>query len=133
MIPYAALTGGCFCGRIRYAARGTPFHETLCHCTDCRRAAGAPAVAWFSVRRQEFQFTAGDPRAFRSSDRAIRRFCPDCGTQLTFEADALPDEIDITTASLDDPDAVPPRDHCHVEGRVAWDIIADGRPLRQPT
>ncbi|HEX4768731.1 MAG TPA: GFA family protein [Lichenihabitans sp.] len=116
--------GGCFCGKVRYEAQGTPFHETLCHCTDCRRAAGAPAIAWFSVGRAEFRFTAGEPRVFRSSDRAIRRFCPDCGTQLTFEADALPDEVDVTAASLDEPNEVPPRDHSHAGSRVAWDELS---------
>ncbi len=124
------LAGGCFCGKVRYEAGGTLFHETLCHCTDCRRAAGAPAVAWFSVGRTEFRFTAGEPRVFRSSDRAIRRFCPDCGTQLTFEADALPDEVDVTTASLDEPDGVPPRDHSHAGSRVAWDELSSAIPVR---
>ncbi len=125
-------TGGCFCGTVRYEARGKPFHETLCHCSDCRRAAGAPNVAWFSVLRAAFRFTAGEPKLFRSSTRAIRRFCPDCGTQLTFEADALPDELDITIASLDEPNDVPPHDHTRVGSRLAWDVIADGLPARAP-
>lgn len=124
------LKGGCFCGQVRYEAGGTPFHETLCHCSDCRRAAGAPTVAWFSVLRKDFRFTAGAPNLYRSSGHAIRRFCPNCGTQLTFEADALPDELDVTIASLDDPDALPPRDHTRAAGRLAWDVIGDGLPER---
>ena len=128
----ATLTVGCFCGQVRYEARGTPFHETLCHCVDCRRAAGAPTVAWFSVPSRDFRFTAGEPKAYRSSARATRRFCPDCGTQLTFEGVASPDEIDVTTASLDDPNAVPPRDHTRVGSKLAWDVIADGLPERAP-
>jgi hypothetical protein len=53
----------------------------------------------------------GHPSSFRSSSKATRSFCPHCGTQLTFQADDYPDEVDITTCSLDHPDAVPPRDH----------------------
>jgi AraC-like DNA-binding protein len=30
------LTGGRFCGSIRYEADGKPFHETNCHCSICR-------------------------------------------------------------------------------------------------
>ena len=29
------LTGGCFCGAIRYQPEGTPFHETNCHRPTC--------------------------------------------------------------------------------------------------
>ena len=122
------LAGGCFCGQVRYAAAGAPFHETLCHCADCRRAAGAPAVARFSVERGQFRFTAGTPAAHHSSTKVVRRFCRRCGTQLTFEHDELPGELDITTASLDAPDAAPPRDHTWVASRLAWDHIGDDLP-----
>ena len=35
------LTGGCFCGRVRYEARGPAFNRTSCHCSICRRTSGA--------------------------------------------------------------------------------------------
>ena len=38
------LEGACFCGFIRYQARGTPSNETNCHCSICRRSSGAPYV-----------------------------------------------------------------------------------------
>ena len=34
---FRMLQGGCFCGRIRYEVTGTPFNETNCHCSICRR------------------------------------------------------------------------------------------------
>lgn len=123
-----ALKGGCFCGAIRYAASGTPFHETNCHCSICRRTTGAPFVAWFSVPRTGFRFVRGTPTAFRSSDRATRRFCPNCGTQLTFEHDDTADEIDITTCSLDDSERLPPKDHSYTSSRLAWIKPGDGLP-----
>ncbi len=58
----------------------------------------------------------------------MRRFCGNCGTSLTFEGEYAPNEIDITTASLDDPDAAPPKDHTHSGGRLVWDKICDGLP-----
>jgi hypothetical protein len=98
------LKGGCFCGKVRYEAAGTPFHAGNCHCSMCRRTTGAPFVAWFTVRRGDFRFVAGAPTRFRSSAHAARSFCSACGTQLAFESDLYPDETDVTTCSLDEPE-----------------------------
>ena len=85
-------------------------------------------VIWFSVRRSEFQFVAGQPARFNSSKKATRSFCPRCGTQLTFEHDDFPDEVDITTCSLDDPETLPPKDHTHTSSRLRWVRLDDGLP-----
>jgi hypothetical protein len=120
------MQGGCFCGRIRYEITGTPFHQTNCHCSICRRTTGAPYVAWFSVRPSEFRLVSGDLSRFRSSEKGTRSFCPRCGTQLTFQGGDWPDEIDITTCSLDHPYAAAPRDHTHASSKLRWVHLADG-------
>ena len=124
----AMLKGGCFCGRIRYEAAGTPFHETNCHCSICRRTTGAPFVAWFSVPRSQFRLVRGEPTRFRSTAKATRSFCPQCGTQLTFEHEDFFDEIDVTTCSLDEPDGLPPRDHTWTSSKLSWVKLADQLP-----
>lgn len=113
------LTGGCFCGEVRYEAQGRPYDLCVCHCDTCRRTTGAPLVAWMSVPVEDFRFTAGEPCAFASSDTGVRRFCPSCGAQLTFQDSRL-DEVDVTTASLDDPLAAPPSDQIWTASRLAW-------------
>ena len=123
----SGLTGGCLCGAIRYVARGAPFHQTVCHCSLCRRSAGAPMVAWFSVRPEDFAITAGQPSRYRSSAQAVRSCCPTCGTQLTFKHDGL-DEIDVTICSLDDPAALVPADHTYVSSQLPWIHLDDGLP-----
>ena len=122
------LQGGCFCGRIRYEITGTPFHRTNCHCSICRRTTGAPFVTWFSVNPRDFRLVSDAPARFRSSDKGTRTFCPHCGTQLTFQSDDSPNEIDVTTCSLDVPDALPPDDHTHTASRLSWIRLADGLP-----
>jgi hypothetical protein len=123
------IRGGCFCGYIRYAADGTPFHETICHCTICRRTSGAPFVAWFSVPKDGFRLVAGAPGRFRSTAKVVRTFCPKCGTSLTFEHDDFPQELDVTTSSLDDPESLPPRDHTWTSSMLTWVKLADGLRL----
>jgi hypothetical protein len=105
---------------MRYEADGAPFHETSCHCTICRRASGAPFVAWFSVPRSQLRWVQGEPTRFSSTAKGTRSFCARCGTQLTFELEGLADEIDVTICSLDDPDALPPKDHTWTRSRLAW-------------
>ncbi|MCR0980778.1 GFA family protein [Roseomonas populi] len=127
-IDDSVLSGGCHCGAVRYEARGRPFHPTICHCVDCRRVAGAPVVAWFSVRRAEFRVVRGAMRRYASSARAERGFCGDCGTPMTFREHDLPDEMDVATATLDDPSAVPPADHTRVAAGIPWAAPCDGLP-----
>ncbi|HEV3008701.1 MAG TPA: GFA family protein [Burkholderiales bacterium] len=122
------LKGGCYCGAVRYEAAGTPFNETNCHCSICRRTTSAPFVAWFSVRRGDFRFVAGTPTQFNSTDKGRRAFCGRCGTQLTFESTDVPGEIDIAAVSLDDPNAVPPKDHTRTSSKLSWVKLADGLP-----
>lgn len=122
------MTGGCFCGAIRYEAGSPRSDQTICHCTMCRGTTGAPFVAWFTVPEQELRVTQGTPATFRSSPPAERSFCGRCGTQLFFRHEGAPGLADVTTASLDDPEAVPPRDHTFVRSRLSWVRLADGLP-----
>ena len=123
------LRGGCFCGAVRWETDAAPFHETVCHCGDCRRAVGAASVAWFTVPAGALRWVRGQPAAFASSPGVTRRFCGPCGTSLTWEG--VPGEVDLTLCTLDDPASLPPRDHTHAGARLPWDLIADGLPQFQ--
>lgn len=115
------LQGGCHCGAIRYEVDGDPGRCSLCHCADCRRAAGAPAVAWAIYPRTAVRVTKGAPKIYASSENGRRHFCPDCGTGLFYGNDAVFEGmIDLQTATLDDPDAVEPVEQIQVADRIAW-------------
>lgn len=121
-------TGGCFCGAVRYEAEGPVRNSTWCHCSMCRRLCGAPSVAWFSVARGCFRYVRGRPFSFHSSQGVTREFCGDCGTQLTFADERSPSELDITTCSLDVPEALPPQDHTFAGSRLHWEPVCDDLP-----
>ena len=116
-----ATEGGCFCGAVRYRITGTPRASALCHCVSCRRACGAPTVAWVVLNARDLHIVAGEPARHRSSGNVIRQFCGSCGTQLTYQKETSPDSIDITTASLDAPDAYPPTKEIWLEHKIAWE------------
>jgi catechol 2,3-dioxygenase-like lactoylglutathione lyase family enzyme len=115
-----SFDGGCLCGAVRYRASGAGRFATLCHCTSCRRASAAPAVAWVTFPLDSFAFTRGEPTRFRSSPPVVRSFCASCGTPLTYQHDAFAAAVDVTTASLDDPERFPPADHTWVSERLRW-------------
>ena len=114
------ITGGCYCGNVRFRVTQQPMQRANCHCENCRRAAGAQAVAWITVARSNFQVEKGDPKRYRTETGAYRTFCQFCGTSLTYEHDTRPDEIDITTASLDHPEDFPPTKDVFPEEKLPW-------------
>ena len=115
--------GGCLCGAVRYRVLGDPVGRTLCHCATCRRAAAAPTVAWAIFDAAGFAIVAGAPRRFRSSPHVERAFCGDCGTPLVYRSDRRPDVVDITTASLDAPEAFAPEREIWTGEKLAWEAI----------
>ena len=100
------LTGGCLCGEVRYRITAAPVEALYCHCRMCQRAHGAPVIAWLTVPLDAFAVTKGDPVAYRSSAKAFRHFCGSCGTPLTWREADNPRLVDISIASLDNPEAL---------------------------
>jgi hypothetical protein len=117
------LEGGCLCGAIRYRVSGAPVYSVICHCATCRKASGAPSVAWLTFARTQFEFLSGEPRNYHSSQGVIRRFCGTCGSGISYETARYPDSIDLTTMSLDDPLAFPPSGEVWVEHRLPWEAV----------
>ncbi len=123
-----SFTGGCRCGAITYVAAGEPAHSSICHCTDCRRSAGAPMVAWAMFPQSSVTVT-GEPREYASSPGTIRQFCGTCGTGLFYRNEAIfPGQIDIQAATLDDPDTLPPEARIQMADAPAWFARFDALP-----
>jgi len=124
----ASITGGCLCGAVRYAAAGDPIHVSHCHCSLCRRAAGAPLVTWATYPAGDFRWTSGSPARFHSTPDVARSFCGGCGTALTFAPRESPAWVDVTVASMDQADRMWPRDHIWTESRLPWLVLDDDLP-----
>jgi len=114
------IQGGCYCGEIRYNITITPKNSTICYCEDCRNICGAQSVAWITIDINTFAITKGVPSKYKSSPPVLRTFCGKCGTHLSYSHEHRPNEIDITTVSLDDPEAFPPRENSFAEEKISW-------------
>lgn len=114
------LEGGCHCRQVRYQVDGPTAHVAICHCSDCRRHAGAPMVSWAAVKTDQLEVT-GELATYHSSEHGRRQFCGRCGTGLFYTNDAvLPGLVDIQTGTLDDPDAMPPGAQIQTADRIEW-------------
>jgi hypothetical protein len=120
--------GGCLCGAIRYRVTGRPTNTMVCHCQTCRRAAGSPVVAWLTFARANFRIGKGSLVEFSSTPPVRRGFCGKCGTPLTYAHRDSPDAIDVTTCSLDDPQAFPPTHHSWLSDGLTWVRFGDNLP-----
>lgn len=123
------LTGQCHCGAIRYEMPNGVLHHALCHCSDCRRHAGAPMVGWAMLPADQLS-VSGNPRVYESSEHGRRHFCGDCGTGLFYVNQAmLPGMIDVRTGTLDNPDALPAQVHIQTAERIGWMETAHELPV----
>lgn len=122
------LSGGCCCGALRFEISAAPVLVELCHCRTCRRTSGAPAMALAGIPAAGFRFVEGEPGRFASSPGVARGFCACCGTSLTIESEAYPEEVYVSTAALDDPEALPPEVHIWTSHKLGWFETADDLP-----
>ena len=127
-MPETTITGGCQCGGVRYRITGEPVMTAICHCTMCRRAHAAPAVAWAMFHEAQVSFVQGQPRLYASSEDGRRGFCETCGTQISFAASYIPGLVDIAIGSLDDPGRIVPQFHYWHSRHLPWAEFADTLP-----
>ncbi|GGC09755.1 hypothetical protein GCM10011494_30530 [Novosphingobium endophyticum] len=114
------MTGGCQCGRIRYAARVDSDEAYLCHCRMCQRATGGFAAAFVEVPTSAVVWEH-EPDWYQSSPIARRPFCSVCGTPLGFDFIESNGRMDLTFGSFDDPSGFRPVVHAGSEGlHEAW-------------
>lgn len=100
------LTGGCYCGKLRYKAVGDPVFKGQCHCRECQYLTGGHPNVIIGMPESGFEYTTGQPAAFTRDDipaPVTREFCGNCGTPILSKAPGLPGAVLIKVGSLDDP------------------------------
>ncbi|MGI9483122.1 MAG: GFA family protein [Hyphomicrobiales bacterium] len=118
-------TGGCLCGAVLYHSENAPVWASYCHCGMCRKVSGAPYAGFVEFQPSTFEWTKGQPVIFNSTSGVIRRFCSECGTSLTFEADGV---LFLSLGSLDAPEKVEFNCHTYTEFKLPCIKLTDGLP-----
>ena len=122
--------GHCFCGAVQFELNGEPRLVGYCHCTDCRRAHAAGAVAWACYRDDQLRLIAGEDQiaSYTSSNGSVRRFCKCCGTTMFFAGLRWPGEVHVALGALGDDYTPRPTEHAYADRAPTWDPIHDDLP-----
>ena len=116
-------SGACSCGRVRYQSEGEILFALICHCRDCQRASGSGGVPVMGVEKSGFEIQ-GQTHSYAvtggSGLRAVRHFCPECGSLLFGMPEVAPKLVTIYAGSLDDPSLFQPTVAIFVRSRPAW-------------
>jgi len=100
------LEGGCYCGAVRYQAKGDAIFSGQCHCRECQYISGGHPNVVMGMPAPGFTYTKGSPKGFSRSDienPVTREFCADCGTHLLTKTSKMPGAVLIKVGTLDDP------------------------------
>lgn len=126
------MTGGCLCGAVRVRAAGEPLWVIYCHCRDCRKASGAPVMAFAGYREERVE-VEGTPAVYRSSPRVRRAFCGGCGTSISYKDERLPGEVYLAIGIFDEPERLEPEKHSWHGQKIGWFEISDHLPRFEQT
>ena len=125
------IEGGCLCGKVRYAADIDPIFVGVCHCKNCQKHTGTAFSTVVALPTPALSMT-GAPKAYEDrGDTGLvlrRSFCPDCGSSLVDEAEAMPGVSMILTGSLDDSSWVQPTMEIYTDSAQPWVALGGDRP-----
>lgn len=100
------IAGGCYCGKVRYEAKGEPFFKAQCHCRECQYISGGAENVFAVMSAAGFRYVAGEPASYTRADLATpvtREFCATCGTPLTTRLPHDDATVIVKVGSMDDP------------------------------
>jgi hypothetical protein len=101
-----ALTGGCYCGALRFEAEGKLRMKGLCLCRTCQKVSGGAGNLFVGLEAHGFRYTQGEPQRFKRpdvEDAPTREFCGACGVHIAARSPKAPGGIIVKVGTLDDP------------------------------
>jgi hypothetical protein len=123
-----ALTGGCFCGRVRYSVSGPLRSGRSCHCSRCRKAFSGAGSAYAEVAPGSFSWITGADNLtnYESTPGWGLCFCRTCGTTLCGTQEGK--VHGVTLGSVDGDPGVQIDMHIFVGSKAPWDHIGGIAP-----
>jgi hypothetical protein len=121
------LTGGCGCGRVRYAIDAPLVSAVYCHCTRCQRRSGTAASATGRVAPGSLRLTAGadEVRAWAPEGGHEKLFCSACGSALFSRPPGSDTPTTVRLGTFDSDPGIRPSARQFVAYAAPWEPIPD--------
>ena len=121
----STASGHCLCGKVRYRVAGRLRSVLICHCGQCRRWHGHIG-AYTACAAGDLAIDDGGSLAwFRSTDKASRGFCKECGSSLFWKPEGKP-YIAISAGTIDPPTGLVTSEHLYTESAGDYYAITEG-------
>jgi hypothetical protein len=122
------LTGGCFCGKVRYAIDSPLKSARSCHCSRCRKAFSGAGSAYAEVEPDSFRWTEGEALVSRYESHPAWGlcFCSTCGSTLCGWHEGV--VHGVTLGTIDGDPGIQIDMHIFVGSRAPWDHIGGTAP-----
>jgi hypothetical protein len=122
------LTGGCFCGCVRYTITAPLKAARSCHCSRCRTAFSGAGSAYAEVEPGSFEWVTGESSlvSYESTAGWGLSFCGVCGSTLCGTHDGK--VHGVTLGCVDGDPGVQIERHVFVGSRAPWDHIGGSAP-----
>ena len=123
-----SLSGGCFCGRVRYRIGAPVSGGRSCHCSRCRKAFSGSGSAYAEVTPGSFSWVSGEANLteYESTPGWGMCFCKTCGTTLCGMHQG---EVLVALGTVDGDPAVQIEMHIFVDSKASWDHIGGNEAL----
>ena len=126
------ITGGCYCGAVRYKISGDPLFKGQCHCRECQYISGGLPNVVMGMPEAGFAYTKGAPKQFRRKDLAdpvTREFCGECGTHLLTRTSKVAGAVLLKVGTFDDPSVFgSPQMAIYLIDKQSFHHVPDGVP-----
>lgn len=120
------ITGGCLCGKVRYAFSTQPLFAGNCHCRDCQKASGSAYTPAMFLPQDTVTIT-GEVKDFESkgdSGQSVwRQFCPNCGTWVFSKVAVMVGLVGVRAGTLDDTANFEPQINMYTDSAAHWDVM----------
>ena len=123
------ISGGCYCGSLRYESIGDVEASIQCHCRECQYITGGNPNVIMIMPLSGFKFVKGIPKTFKRKDieKAVTRlFCENCGTGIGTKNPNRPNSIILKVGTFDDPSIFKPDIAIFTIDKQKFHYIEDG-------
>ena len=121
------VSGSCECGAVMFELSGPLRDVIACHCAQCRKTSGHYWAATSVLKEQLKLVRSSGLKWYRSSKKARRGFCTDCGESLFYELDEE-GRTAIGAGTLDSLSRLKTMRHIYVADKGDYYSIADHTP-----